>query len=183
MWHPLELLSANTQWWLFVILILPSVLLLFRQAGLGRALRTADAPLGMLSLEMSLSSATSHQIIQSWSAESRERARQQLCADYWFIPAYTTVLALGALWVARWFSDHGSLRMATFLTYVAWVPWIVGLLEFASNSTLLRVLLMYPEIPGRLSRFAGWSARVKLGLIFLVVICGMLVVLGGLGQA
>lgn len=181
MWHPLNLLSDNAQWWLFIILLLPSVMLLFRQAGLGRALRNAIAPLGILSLEMSLSPAKSCQIIDSWSDESRERARRHVCADYWFIPVYTTVLALLAIWSAAWFAEQGSDRLATFTLWLAWIPWIAGLFEFAGNSALLRMLMMHPDVPGRLSRLVGWSARFKLGMIFVTLMCCMLIVITRLG--
>ena len=180
-WHPLNLLSDNTQWWLFILLLLPCIVLLFRQEGLGRALRNSIAPLGILSLEMSLSPARSCQIIDSWNDEVRERAKRHVCADYWLIPVYTTVVALLAIWASQWFAMRGLSRLALFFAWAAWLPWLVGLFEFAGNSALLRMLMMHPDIPGRMSRFTGWGARLKLGLMAFAVMCGMLILMTRIG--
>lgn len=173
MWHPLFSLSPTTLGWLFIILLIATVLLFLRLETLGRRLKTSVAPLGITSLEMSRSSSHSAAIIDSWDEDAREDARRHLCLDFFFIPVYTTALAILGLMSARWFADKGLTGLSTLAMWLAWGQWIAGLFDYASSSTLLRILQMHPDIPERLPNLAGWCARAKFFLIFAAVLCSL----------
>ena len=170
MWHPLEYFSPSAQGWLLLVLVVMSVMFYVRLQSLGRRLKTAVAPLGIVSLEMCLSAAESRTIIDSWDEEAQEDARRLLCLDYLFIPIYTTALAILGIIAARWFAGKGLTSLATLTMVLAWGQWIAGLFDFTENSTLLRILSMYPDIPDSLAKLAGWSARIKFLLIMMAIL-------------
>ncbi len=171
MWHPLEYLSPRMLGWLLLALMAAAIVLYVRLQSLGRRLRNGMAPLGIVSLEMCLSSAESRGIIESWDEDAREDARRLLCLDYFFIPIYTTALAVLGVMASRWFLDRGLSSLASIAIVLAWGQWVAGLFDFTENSALLRILSMYPDIPDGLAVLAGWSARIKFLLIIMAVLC------------
>ncbi len=158
MWHPLNEFADGTLGWLLVLLVISAIVLFLRLGSLGRRLRTSMAPLGIVSLEMSLSSNESRRIIDSWDKHAKSDARQHLCLDYWFIPIYTTALAIVGLFSARWFAEHGMNNLCWLAMLLAWGQWAAGMFDFAQNSTMLRILQMHPDIPDRLTRLTGLCA-------------------------
>ena len=171
MWHPLEYFSRGALGWLLLALMAFAIVLYLRLQSLGRRLRNATAPLGIVSLEMCLSSEESRGIIESWDEDAREDARRMLCLDYFFIPIYTTAMAILGVLASRWFAAKGLSSMGTIAMYLAWGQWLAGLFDFTENSALLRILSMYPDIPDGLTQLAGWSARIKFLLIIMAVLC------------
>ncbi len=176
LWHPLLGLGPAALGWLLLVLLAASAVLFVRLEAVGRRLRTTAAPLGIVSLEMCLSAADSRAVIESWDEAARVDARTYLCWDYFFIPLYTTALAILGVMASRWFAAKGLDGLATFAIILAWGQWIAGLFDFTENSTLIRILSMYPAIPAALPRLAGWCARIK----FLCVLLGLLCCLCGL---
>ena len=83
----------GTQWW-FVLLAVASGFCFFWLQTLSRRLRTEVAPLGMVSLQLANSGASSREVVASWGNPERDSAERSLCLDYAFIPLYTTALAL-----------------------------------------------------------------------------------------
>ncbi len=173
MWHPLLQLSPVALGWLFVVLLIGSVLLFFRLESLGRRLKTTVAPLGIATLGMSLSARESESIIDSWDEDARDDARRYLCLDFFFIPIYTTALTILGLMSSIWFTRKGLAGLSTLAMWLAWAQWIAGLFDYAATSTLLRILQMYPEIPDRLPTLAGRCARIKFFLILASVVCSL----------
>jgi hypothetical protein len=171
MWHPLTELSSGALGWLLLALMVTAVLLFVRLESLGRRLKTGPAPLGIVSFEMAMSGEESRDIIDSWDEQARDDARQNLCLDYFFIPVYTTALAIMGVMSSQWFATKGLTGMSHLAMWLAWGQWIAGLFDFAENSILLRILDMYPTIPDRLPKVAGWCARIKFLLIFLAGLC------------
>lgn len=171
MWHPLKFLEPMTLGWLLLLLCVASLLLFVRLGSLGRRLKTGMAPLGIVSLEMSLSSNESRRIIDSWDKQARDDARQHLCLDYWFIPVYSTALAIVGLFSAGWFAARGMENLSWLAMLLAWGQWAAAMFDFAQNSAMLRILQMHPDIPERLTRLTGLCARLKFLLIMGAVVC------------
>lgn len=171
MWHPLLTFSPTALGWLFFVLIVGTVVLFLRLETLGRRLKTSVAPLGIVSLDMSLSSRESEAIIDSWDEDAIEDARRHLCLDFFFIPVYSTALAILGIMSARWFGEKGLHWLSSLSMWLAWGQWVAALFDFAGTATLLRILQMYPEVPERLPQMSGWCARIKFFLILAAVIC------------
>ncbi len=166
LWHPFEGVSISNLSWLGALLAAAAVLLTIRLEALGRRLRTVAAPLGLVSLEMALSSTESRHVIGSWSKDVRRDARSWLICDYWTVPVYFTWLAILGLIAAHWFEAKQLYALSNLATALAWAQWIFGLVDFATDSALLRMLQIYPEIPERLSSVGGWSGSLQ-GLLVL----------------
>ena len=171
MWHPLEYFSRGALGWLLMALMAFTIVLYLRLQSLGRRLKNTVAPLGIVSLEMCLSSEESRSVIDSWDDEAREDARRLLCLDYFFIPIYTTAMAIVGVISSGWFYSKGLSGMGSIAMFLAWGQWVAGLFDFAENSALLRILSMHPDIPEGLPQLAGWSARIKFLLIIMAVLC------------
>jgi hypothetical protein len=78
-------------------------------AALTRAkLKTAEAPLGIVSLELAGTPKRVQTILSSWR-DRTEKAKQNIYLDFPFIAAYATALALSLLWArdqAREVAEH-----------------------------------------------------------------------------
>jgi len=150
MWHPLLTFSPTALGWLFFALLVGTIVLFLRLETLGRRLKTS---------------------IDSWDEEALEDARRHLCLDFFFIPIYSTALAILGILSARWFGEKGLYWLSSLSMWLAWGQWVAALFDFAGTATLLRVLQMYPEVPERLPQLSGWCARIKFFLILAAVIC------------
>lgn len=164
LWHPLESSSISALTWLGAVLAAATVFLTIRLETLGRRLRTTATPQGLVSLELALSATESRHMISSWDKACRQDARAWLLCDYWLVPVYYTFLAILGVIAARWFAAKQLPALSTLATCLAWGQWIFGLVDFATDSALLRMLQTFPEIPEGLARLVGGLARIKVFL-------------------
>lgn len=177
MWHPLESWEPTTLGWLLAISAVLSFLLFLRMEAVGRGLRSSRAPLGITSLAMSISARESQEVLADWAENGRADARRLLVVDSCFIPAFSTTLTILVLFAARWFAEQDLRRLHDLALILAWGPWMAGLLDFAENATLMRIVHAYPLIAESLSGSAYWFARGKFLLImFAMAIAGFAVV-------
>jgi hypothetical protein len=177
MWHPFLGWESQSLGWLLALLSVSSLVLFLRLESLGRTLRNTAAPLGMASLAMSLSASHSRAILSSWQEAGREAARRHLLVDYCLVPVFSTTLAVLGLFAARWFELRGQLIMRDAAMVITWGAWLAGALDFAENTTLLRMVHAYPVVPEALTRLTGWLTRCKYLLILLTFgVCGFAVV-------
>ena len=183
-WHPFLELSWESLTWLLMFLTVASLIGWMWLATMGRQLRTDVAPLGIVSLQLCDSSQASQEIVDSWDKTAQENAVRSLTLDYYFVPIYTTALAVVGIMAARWFSQQGMLFMGNLAVALAWGQWLAGMIDYAENSTLLRMLQMYPEIPESLCRFGSTCTRLKFLLILMGIascLFGFLVSMTGSG--
>jgi len=166
-WHPLNGIPTATLVWILAWLVVMSLVVFARLESLGRRLRNRHSPLGIVSLTTARSAAETRQILDAWQPDGRLVARQQLHWDYGFIPLYTTTLAILGLFAARWFHDKGWDGVSQVTLALSWLQWLAGLVDFAENITVLRILHAYPTVPESLTLFAGWFTRIKFLFILL----------------
>jgi hypothetical protein len=179
MWHPLAGFQPETLTWLFMLLLIATVLFFFWLESTGRRLRTAEAPLGIVSLELADTPERARQIIDSWGETARDAARRNLSMDFVFIPLYTTLLAVAGIMASRWFVAGGYVWMGNLAVALAWGQWIAGLFDAAENCALLRTLQVHPDIPDGLPQMSSWCARIK----FLLIIAAVFFSLFGLATS
>ena len=72
--------------------------------------------------------------------------------------------------VPRLFATKEMHWMSVLALSLAWGQWVIGLLDLAENSTLLRILQTYPEIPDGMTRLMGTFSRLKVFLILMAII-------------
>lgn len=169
-WHPFLGLSNETLGWIFAICAVAAILLYFRIETTGRRLRGSHSPLGIVSLSLSHSLDESREILKGWDTEGRDAARRLLLLDLWFAPLFATAMAVLGIFAAHWFQGQNQTTLAQIAVILAWGQWMAGLLDYAENLSLLRILHAFPLIPESLVGFVGWFARCKFVLVLLAIL-------------
>ena len=129
----------------------------------GLPLRTAAAPLGIVSLSSARTSADSQAIVGSWSEEQRAIAKDNLYLDFGVIPLYSTTLALSCLLMLARHRRGAATPLVTFGPLVAAGQWGAGALDIVENVTLLELLRRGSD--PALVQLAFWSAAGKFALV------------------
>jgi hypothetical protein len=140
----------------------------------GSVLRTDAAPGGIISFELARDEGAVRAILDSWEDKAEEQAKISagfnLGLDFLFIPAYSTTIALGIIWLTvLLFSRPWITKLALFL---AWGQWIAAALDVIENVALYQMLLEGPST--FLAQLASTCAMVK----FALVILGLVYALG-----
>ncbi len=172
MWHPLAEFSPTGLMWLFMAALIGTIFLFFALESSARRLRTSVAPRGIASLETADTQQQCRQIIDSWDDVAVESARRNLTLDFFFIPFYTTLLAILGVLAARWFATREMFWMSDLAMVLAWAQWLIALFDVASNSALLRTLQVYPDVPDHLPQMSTWCARLKMFMIGMAIFFG-----------
>lgn len=145
---------------LFVLAGLAIVLLLALQV-IDVPLRTAAAPLGIVSFELAGNVATARAMVVSWDETARIHAGISLGIDYLFMVAYAGAISLGCVLVARGLAPG---RLTSVGMALAWGQWLAAALDALENFALIRILLgaegaFWPLL-------ARWCAIPKFALVF-----------------
>jgi hypothetical protein len=172
MWHPLADFTPTALTWLFMATLIGTVFLFFVLESSARRLRTSAAPRGIASLETAETQEQCRAVINSWDDTSLESARRNLTLDFFFIPLYTTLLAILGVLAAHWFASREMRWMSDLAMLLAWAQWLIALFDVASNSALLRTLQVYPDVPDHLPQMSTWCARLKMLMIGMAVFFG-----------
>lgn len=165
--------SRRTQWRGFAAATVLSVILMFALNASATALRTVEAPLGIVSYEFSFTAAKANAILDSWDQSAQIAAAFNLGLDYLFLFAYSASIALGCGLVATangvggtWFSKVGIV--------LAWLQFPAAGFDAVENYALWRMLINGGD--NGLATIAAYCAIAK----FSLVLCGMLYFFGGL---
>ena len=136
--HPLNGIREGRPVWttLFVLIALE----LFTMNMTAAQLQTPESPNRAVSLELALSEARAKEIIGAWERDGvKDEAYRHLRWDALFIVFYSTLAALGCVMAARAFFAPGT-RAYDVALVVAWLPWLAGLLDYAENWAMYRML-------------------------------------------
>lgn len=165
--------SRRTQWQGFAAATVLSLILMVALNASATALRTEEAPLGIVSYEFAFTATKADAILDSWDPSGKIAAAFNLGLDYLFLFAYSASIALGCALVATangvggaWFSKVGIT--------LAWLQFLAAGFDAVENYALLRMLFSGGD--DRLAAIAAYCAIVK----FVLVLCGMLYFFGGL---
>jgi hypothetical protein len=94
----------------------------------------------VVALELAGDSVAAKHIIGNWNDyDLLGEVRRQLKWDAAFILVYSTLTTLGCVIAARAFTSPGTGARA-FALFVAWVPWLAGLLDYAENYAIYQML-------------------------------------------
>lgn len=136
---------------------------------LGRAdeaLRTPEAPFGILSFELAGDAASAGRMVASWDAGARAWAAFSLGIDFLFPLAYSTAIAFACLWAGR------VLGMTGLAAGLAWGQWLAAALDYGENVGLVRILLLGAGDPWpAIARACAIPkfALVAAGLVFVLI--------------
>lgn len=165
--------AAQQRWqrWLTISTIAIAIAMLI----VDHPLKTAHAPLGIISLQLAGGTQAAKQVVYDWGHKDRLAAAFGLGLDYLFLSSYSVWMFFGCRWAAvRWMKS--SPNRGSLFGKLAWGAFAAAILDAAENV----VLLIFLQSDGRsvLYPLAFWCAVVKFLLILMVVgiwISGMFV--------
>ena len=137
--HPMELVVSRDyrRHALLALLALSAVLLAARWY-LGRELLSADAPHGLLSLELAGEPIIVNAQVAHWSTDvPKADLQMSVGLDYAFLLCWSTAMALACMWAGRTRGGSTWIRVALLLAWAYWLAAAIGALE---NVLLVRLL-------------------------------------------
>lgn len=170
--HPFEALPPQGLVIIWPLLAL-TLLLFAALTVLNEPLKTAEAPWGMVSLQLAGTQAKASAVLRQWDPSASGYALLSLVGpDLLFLLVYSNSLALVCVWASailpgRW-RGVGSV--------LAWGQWIAGLLDVAENVALLTILLgSTSELWARLAQLCaiGKFVLVGLGILYPLLATGL----------
>jgi hypothetical protein len=119
-----------------------SIVLLLGMMVLDRALKTPEAPAGIISFELAGTLDRAESIIGAWDAPARIKAGVSLGLDFFFLVTYAGTLYGACRWVAARLASNRLQRLGTVL---AWAAWGAAFLDTIENLALIQVLIGHGE--------------------------------------
>jgi hypothetical protein len=167
--HPFEFIpsSARKAFFILFLLLALACLALF-QFVLDPPLRTALAPLGIVSFELAWTVDTVRAIIGSWDYATKVYASFGLGFDFLFMLVYAFALGLGTLMA----SNRMGRRFANTGKLLGWGVVLAALLDATENILLFTIMTKGNYPPYAL--FASLAATFKFLLLFVAIIFSLL---------
>jgi hypothetical protein len=162
--HPFEWIHPGVRLRVFVVTALAAALLMVALQISGAPLKTAAAPLGIISFEFAGSLERAQAMVVSWQPAASAWAGFNLGLDYLFLIAYAWAIGLGCVLVATKLHETG-VGGDRLLVVLAWGLLLAATLDAVENFALLQVLLgaQWPGWPP----LAAWCAGPKFALVLL----------------
>jgi len=169
--HPFEWITDSGQTRAYVPLLIATLLLVVAMQTTGAPLKTAAAPMGIVSFEYAMNLTVARLMIQSWGAQGQLYAGLNMGLDFLFLFAYAISIGLGCVLLARRLSGGAGFAYSLGVT-LAWGLVLAAALDFTEDVALVQVLLgtqneLWPAL-------AAWCASPKfllivLGLLYLII--------------
>src|SRR5690349_469406 len=170
MWHPFNYLPRAWRVPVLVLLVVLTVVVA----------RQTQQPLNafpMNALELAPNTTAAGIIISVWKTVDPALYFAHLLQhwDNYFIPCYSTSLALACVIIADWlFSANATANFHGKL--LAWLMWVAGILDYVENHAINKML--DGSIESRWVKMSSYSASIKFALIgtgFIYFLSGILV--------
>jgi hypothetical protein len=170
--HPLEAIAASRRRVVFGALVATTLALMAVLLSVDR-----EFPPGIVAFELVRDGDRAAAMVAGWDATARTWVGFSLGLDYVYLCAYSTTIGLACIMLGSSLRDRGALGIAALAAPVAWMQWLAAGFDAFENATLLHTLTS-----GEQPRFAtaSWAlasakfALVALGLAYVVISCGML---------
>jgi hypothetical protein len=143
-----------------------SVLLIIGMTVLDSALKTPEAPAGIISFELAGTLAGAQKIMGSWDGPARIQAGISLGIDFFFLVAYACTLAAACRMVATRLRPRRP-WMETLGFLMAGGAWCAACLDTVENMALIQLLIGRGE--GWHAVLASGCAWLKFGLVSAVL--------------
>ena len=143
-----------------------SFLLLLGMAVLDNALKTPEAPAGIISFELAGTLAGAEKIMGSWDGPARIQAGISLGIDFFFLVAYACTLAAASRMVAARLRPRRP-WLGTLGCLMAGGAWCAACLDAVENMALIQLLIGRGE--GWHAVLASGCAGLKFGLVAAVL--------------
>lgn len=166
--HPLEGLLENKPKVYFFLFLCATVLVEVVLTLSGANLKTAAAPLGIISYELALDIEKAQFIVNSWDRNASISASFNIGFDYLFLVFYSTTIAFACIWLANLVGSIGFMKISYL---IAWLQWLAAILDVAEN-TALYFFLQSPT-QALLPPIAFWCAVCKFLLVGIGLLCSL----------
>jgi len=139
-YHPFTHISDSTQKRALILLVALTLLLTAIFIRLDVPLKTADAPMGIVSFELAMVFSKSQAIMNSWDNNARSYALFGLGLDYLYMFAYSFAIGLACIRIAT-LLPSGLSTISTAGIWIAWTLWLAALLDALENYALMQLML------------------------------------------
>jgi hypothetical protein len=139
-YHPFTRISDSTQKRVLIMLVVLSLLLTAIFIRLDVPLKTAEAPMGIVSFELAMDFSKAQAIMNSWDSNARSYALFGLGLDYLYMFAYSFAIGLTCIRIASLLSRRLS-TISTAGIWIAWTLWLAALLDATENYALMQLML------------------------------------------
>jgi hypothetical protein len=174
--HPLDHIPNEQRRVIFIIGFVMTIAVMISLNISGKALSTPEVPSGIITYEFAADEDDVRDIFHSWAEHEPEPSQYKVIAgfnlglDFLYLPAYSTTIAMGILWITRSLFKRRSIILAAVL--LAWGQWVAAVLDIVENVALYKMLLDGPT--GSLPQVASICALIKfilvgVGLAYVVV--------------
>ncbi|GAB4192677.1 MAG: hypothetical protein OHK0057_16060 [Thermoflexibacter sp.] len=167
--HPLERLLVDKPKVYFFLFLCFTLLLQVVLILSGANLKTASAPLGIISYELAFDIEKAQFIVNSWDKSASISASFNIGFDYLFLILYSTTIAFACVWLANL---AGNIKFAKIAYLIAWLQWLAAFLDAVEN-TALYFFLQSPT-QAFLPPIAFWCAIFKFLLVGMGLLCSLL---------
>ena len=171
--HPFAWLPEATQRRGLIVLVVATLGVMAALGALEPRLRTASAPLGIVSFELAGDASAAEAILASWDERARLHAALSLGIDTLYLVLYSAAIALACARVSRRWEQRGRHAVAALGVWLAWGQLGAALCDAVENTAL--ILTLDGGVRESLTRLAWGCAVVK----FALVGCGLLYVAAG----
>jgi hypothetical protein len=134
---------------------------------LDQALKTPEAPSGIIALELAGSLDAAQRILDAWDTSARVQAGISLGLDFFFLSAYAFTLAGASQKVAAGLSGY-YLWCKPLGAILAKAAWLAGGLDVVENLALIRVIIGSGQVWQPV--LAAGCAWLKFGLAAIILI-------------
>ena len=162
---------------LFVASMVVAFLMMLVQGVYNRWLRNAEAPRGIVSLELAGTVMRSRAILDSWNPSQRSEAIMGLWLDFLNLVSYAAALVLGCMWSTRHLG-RWSPALAGLGELLAWLMVLAAVCDAIENVALLVQLQLHRDARAPWPAVAFACAATK----FALIVMGVLYVLGGIAS-
>jgi hypothetical protein len=129
---------------------------------------TAQAPNGIVSIELAGDLNTFRAMVDSWNNVNYFLAGVSLGIDFLFLLVYSTALTLGCFWASRKYRQMNKDGLAKLGTLLVYSMWLAGAFDLVENVALIYTFVRNQLLFG--SQIALWAAYVKFVLIALGIV-------------
>jgi uncharacterized membrane protein len=170
--QPFEFIPVAQRRTIFFSVLLWTLILLLVSQILNSPLMTANAPAGIISLELARSPYVTRMIVDSWDYNTRLSAAFVLGFDFLFLVSYAFAFSLALLLQAR--KTAGII--STFKDAMAWAVLLAAFLDMVENIGLF--ISLNGHFSFLWSELSFWCATIKftiLSLTILLLILGLFI--------
>jgi hypothetical protein len=155
--------NSKSLFWILLLLLLISIAIM---RYLDSFLITLSSPNGIVSFELAKESNVSAEIINSWTETAKAAAGLSLGFDFLFLLIYASFISLLIIRINESFFYNENFKIIEKVMVT--LPFLAAFFDIIENVALIKLLL--GDIQNKWSLIASYSAMIKFGLLFILIV-------------